>query len=141
MSEKLTDELLKELIFSNQLEDFLDQELKEYESVSDYLNRKLLEKQLRKSEVVRKSGLNHTHAYQVFSGDRKASRNKLLQLAFVMDLNLKETQRLLKNGGMNELYCKVKRDAIIIHCLINKLPVTEADDVLDQLGEPPLSEK
>jgi hypothetical protein len=131
MEEKLTEELLNELLFSDSLETFLVKDLTDArEGLPEHLNYLLLKKNLKKSEVVKRSRLNSTFAYQIFSGDRNASRNKMLQLAFAMGLDLRETQGLLKLSGANELYCKDRRDAIIIYCITKQMTLGDADDTL-----------
>lgn len=47
------------------------------------------------------------------------SRDKLIQLAIGLELDVEDTQTLLKMGGMAPLYAKIKREAAIIFC-INK---------------------
>ena len=136
MSEKLTEELLNELLFTSSLDSFFEKNT-DLSSItlSQYLNFLLENKSFKKSEVIKKSGLNSTHAYEVFSGDKGASRNKVLQLAFAMKLNLRETQRLLKSARTNELYCKNKREAIIIYCINQNMSLESADDTLHRFSE------
>ena len=40
-------------------------------------------------------------------------------LAFGLKCTLRETQRLLRLAGVSELWCKQRRDAIIIWCIRN----------------------
>jgi len=138
--EVLTEELLNELLFSSSAGHYIDTHDLATSSLSGYLTQLLREKDLKKSEVIKKSGLNETFAYQIFSGDRKASRNKVLQLAFAMELSLREAQRLLKQAGVNELYCKNRRDAIIIYCLSRKCPLIKVDAELYKFGEETITE-
>jgi len=141
MKEKLTEELLNELLFSNSLGAFLDKEpVVTHDSLSDRLNFLLQAKGLKKSDVIKKSKLNATFAYQLFSGDRKATRNKILQLAFAMELDLKEAQGLLKIAGANELYCKNRRDAIVIYCISKQKSLADTDDALFDFGEATICE-
>lgn len=68
--------------------------------------------------MVRMADLNETFGYQIFTGARHPSRNKVLQIAFAMALTLKETNRALTAAGANILNCKDRRDAIIIFASI-----------------------
>ena len=136
MSEKLTAELLNELLFTSSLESFLNENDDiEQLTIAQYLNYLISKKKFKKSDIIKKSGLNPTFAYQIFSGDRQASRNKLLQLVFAMRLTLHEAQQLLKSAGINELYCKDRRDAIIIYCILHQMNLESADNTLFQFGE------
>lgn len=103
--------------------------------LAEYLQRLLDEKGLERVDVVRKAGLNSTFGYQIFTGTRHPSRNKLLQIAFAMGLNLKETNRLLQAGDANELYCKNRRDAVIIFCIQHAQTLQQTDEELYRFGE------
>ena len=117
MEEPLTEELLQELLSAPDVKSFCEEHRIQKRSLSDYLQQQLDEKGLERAAVVRAAGINDTFGYQIFMGQRGASRNKVLQLAFAMELTLKEANRLLQAAGTNELYCKNRRDAIIIFCL------------------------
>ena len=136
LTEKLTEELLNELLFTQSITDFLQEELKEeLMTLPEYVNHMLQEKNLKKSVVIKESKMNPTHAYHLFSGKRKAGKDKLLQLAFAMGLTLRESQRLLKIGGGGELYCKSRRDAIMIYALNKEMTLTEVEELLFQWDE------
>ena len=84
---------------------------------------------------MRRAGLNDTFGYQIFMGPRGASRNKVLQLAFALGLTLKEADRLLQAAGASGLYCKDRRDAIIIFCLDHGYSLQKTDEELYRFGE------
>lgn len=142
--EVLTEKLLEELLAAGDLREFVGTGASccpgasigsDGPSLSDYLNRLLEEKGLKRSDVVRRAGLNSTFGYQIFTGARKASRNKLLQLAFAMGLTLREANRLLRYGEAGALYCKNRRDAIIIFALDKGYSLQEVEEALFSLGE------
>ncbi len=135
MEEPLTEELLGELLSSPDPKAFIDRNGVEERSLSEYLQQLLAEKGLQRSKVVHDAGLNETFGYQIFKGTRKASRNKVLQLSFAMKLNLRETDRLLKAAGVNELYCKNRRDAIIIFAVDRGYSLHKTDEELFRFGE------
>ena len=109
-------------------------------SLPDYLQQLLDERGMKRPEVVRQAGINPTFGYQIFVGQRNPSRNKLLQLAFAMKLSLRETNRLLQAGGCNELYCKNRRDAIIIFCITHGETLQTADEQLYAFHEDTITE-
>lgn len=135
MNEPLTEELLEELLSSPDPAKFINNNNISTRSLSEYLQQLLKEKGLERVKVVREAGLNETFGYQIFTGARNASRNKILQIAFAMKLSLKETDRLLQAGGVNELYCKNRRDAIIIFALQEGCSLQKADEELYRFGE------
>ena len=135
MKEPLTEELLDELLSSPSPAAFLSKANSSKRSLAEYLQQLLDEKGLQRSKVVHEAGLNDTFGYQIFKGTRKASRNKVLQLAFAMHLNLRETDRLLQAAGVNELYCKNERDAIIIFAVQKGYSLQKTDEELYRFGE------
>ncbi len=135
MKEPLTEELLNELLGSSSPVAFANKHKIGQVKLPDYLQRLLDEKGLERAAVVREAGINSTFGYQIFTGARNASRNKLLQIAFAMKLNLAETNRLLQAGGVNPLYCKNRRDAIIIFCIDHAQTLQQTDEELYRFGE------
>ncbi len=135
MEEPLTEELLSELLSSPSVGSFVSNAAVGERSLSEYLQQLLNEKGLKQSTVVRDAGLNNTFGYQIFKGTRKASRNKVLQIAFAMGLDLRETDRLLQAAGANELYCKNRRDAIIIFSVKHGYSLQKTEEELYRFGE------
>ena len=90
---------------------------------------------LRRNEVVHASHLNQTFAYQIIAGTRKATRDKLIQLAFGMGLGVFEACELLERGGANALVPRSRRDVVIAFALDRRLSVLECDDLLWEVGE------
>ncbi|MBO5164681.1 MAG: hypothetical protein J6B75_09645 [Ruminococcus sp.] len=130
---KKTDDLLKELSTADNINDFLNGNENNFIdiSISAYLNKLLTEKNLKKSDVIKKSELSEIYAYQVFSGTKiNPNRDKLICLAFGMGLNVAETQQMLKSCGLPFLYAKHKRDSIILFSLGRGLSVVEANELL-----------
>jgi hypothetical protein len=134
---KSTDELLNILDKNKSISAYLSDNKDEFlsEGLADYLNRLLKEKQLKKAEVIKASLINTVYGYQIFSGLKAPSRDRLIQLAIGMHLNLEETQRLLKIGGGSALYPRNKRDSVIIYAINNAYSVLDCDEILYELGE------
>ena len=135
MAERLTEELLDELLSSSSLEGYLEQNKPSSRTLAEYLQQLLYEKGLERSRVVRMANLNDTFGYQIFKGTRHPSRDKVLQIAFAMALTLRETNRALTAAGASELYCKDRRDAIIIFCLDRGCSLQKVNEELYRFGE------
>lgn len=135
MAERLTEELLDELLNSSNIDAYLGDAMTSDESLAEYLQQLLEEKHLERSRVVRMADLNETFGYQIFLGQRNPSRNKVLQIAFAMALTLRETNRALTYAGLSELYCKNRRDAIIIWCIDHGCSLVKVNEELYRLGE------
>lgn len=135
MAERLTEELLNELLDAPSIDGFIAENGLGHRELSDYLNQLLEEKRLKRSQVVRMADLNDTFGYQIFTGARNPSRNKVLQIAFAMALTPRETNRALEAAGVSTLYSKDRRDAIIIFCLDRGCSLQKANEELYRLGE------
>jgi len=133
--EQLTDELLERLLASSSPESYLSTIEPENRTLSEYLFSLLHEKGLGRSAVFEAAGIDRTHGYQVFEGTRKIGRDRAIMLAFGLRCTLQETQRLLRFAGVAELWCKVRRDAVIIYCIKNGLDRVACDDALFRRGE------
>ena len=138
--EPLTEELLAELLAAPDPAVFADAHDLVHRDLATYLNELLLAKGRRRVEVVRAAELNETFGYQIFKGQRGAGRDTVLRLAIALGCNLVETRRLLQAAGVNELYCKDRRDAIIIFCIDRGYSLRRVDDELYRLGERTLGE-
>ena len=102
--------------------------------LSVYLQSLLQQQNLSKAEVIKKSNLDRVYGYQIFNGTRMPTREKLLQVAFGLALDVDATQDLLKISGMAPLYTKKKRDAAILFCLSKRFDFDHAQDFLYQLN-------
>lgn len=142
MKEPLTDELLAELLNAPDPMTFADKNKLEERSLSDYLQQLLAEKGLVQSKVINESGVQYTYGYQLFTGGRKnPDRDKLLQILFALGCTLQEANRALQAAGKNELYCKTRRDAIIIFCLDHGYTLQQTDEELFRFGLDPISKR
>lgn len=135
VKEPLTEELLDELLASPDPVKFAKKHRIGELTLAQHLSGLLDEKGLARIDVIRAAGLNETFGYQIFKGQRNPSRDKVLQLAFAMCLNLRETNRLLRIAGVNDLYCKNRRDAILIFCIDKGYTLRKTDEELYRFGE------
>ena len=134
--EKTTDELLNEIKSSKEIESFLCKNETEFAEaqLSEYIELLISEKGLQKSKVVARSGLNRIYAYQIFSGKRFPSRDKLIAIGFGLQLSLEEMDELLKYAGFSTLYARNKRDSIIIFAMNSKKSIFALNDMLFENG-------
>ena len=108
------------------------------QNLSEHLMMLLDQKGLKRADVVRDSGLEKAYVYQIFSGEKNPSRDKLIAVAFGLHLNEKETQRMLKVGGYSELYPRIARDAAILFSVQHGESIWETDKLLYSTGYPTL---
>lgn len=131
-NDKTTSSLLKMLNNTNDIYSFLENfedELKP-ENFVECLNKLICEKKCSIPDIIKNGDLNESYGYQIFNGTRRPSRDKIIQVGFGMGLDLYETNQLLRAGGKAELYCRDKRDAVIIFGLNNKLSINDVEEIL-----------
>lgn len=139
VAERLTEEVLQELLDAPSLDGFIDAHEFPAVTLPEFLERMLEKKGLKRSRVVRMADLNETFGYQIFTGARNPSRDKVLQIAFAMALSLRETNRALMAAGASSLDPKCRRDAIIIFCIDQGCSLQKVNEELYRLGEDTVS--
>lgn len=139
VAERLTEEVLQELLDAPSLDEFIDAHEFPAVTLPEFLERMLEKKGLKRSRVVRMADLNETFGYQIFTGARNPSRDKVLQIAFAMALSLRETNRALMAAGASSLDPKCRRDAIIIFCIDRGCSLQKVNEELYRLGEDTVS--
>ncbi|MBD5129245.1 MAG: helix-turn-helix transcriptional regulator [Ruminococcaceae bacterium] len=117
--ERSTDELLNEIKQTHEIEKFIKNNSGEFtdKPLHEMLNELIVNRKLKKSEVIKGSGLNRVYAYQILSGKKMPSRDKLIAFCFGLQLDVDETNSLLKSVGLPVLYARNKRDSIIIYAI------------------------
>ncbi|MBU9728393.1 hypothetical protein [Diplocloster modestus] len=136
--EKSTQELLDILKSTENINEYIQVQQQE---LLDLTLPELLEKlmdiqQLSKADVIRASGLDRIYAYQIFSGTKKPSLNKLLALSCGMHLTLDQTQQLLKSAGYPILYARKQWDSVVIFSILKQLTLPQVNDLLYELNLP-----
>lgn len=95
-----------------------------------YLEACLEKRDLKKSEVIEKTNLQKNYAYQICNGTKKGSKEKIIQLALAMHLDLHDTNNLLSLSDNGLLYAKVKKDAILIYALQHHYDLYQTNELL-----------
>ncbi len=134
--ERLTEDLLEHLLEASSPEAYLDAEdVSGNRELTDYLFERLEARGGKRADVVHESGINQTVVYDIFQGKSRPGRDHAIMLAFGLRCDLRQAQRLLRLAGVSELWCKQRRDAILIWCIDRGYTRAEADDELFRLGE------
>lgn len=129
---KTTDELAHEICRSDNILDYFAENRGEMQidSLPEYLERWLKRKDCTKADVVRRSNLNKAYVYQIFLGKKYPSRDKVIALAFGLELDEKEVQVLLKQAGYRELYPRDPRDALLLYAIGHHKGIIDANELL-----------
>lgn len=129
---KDTAELMNEIKSAKNILDYMERNQGEMHlnTLADCLNEWLPKKDCQVADVVKKSNLNKSYVYQIFNRKKFPSRDKVIALAFGLELNADETQKLLKQAGYRELYPRDKRDALLLFAINQKMNILDANEVL-----------
>ncbi len=134
--ESRTSSLLRRLVNTTDLEKFLERNASEmglpefYVYVTDLCRATSQVPE----QVIKRAGIERTYGHQLFNGTRKPSRDKVIQLAFGLNLDVDGAQKLLMIAQKSPLYPKIKRDAAILFCLAHQKGFLETQSVLHFLG-------
>lgn len=133
----LTEQALEEILGSPTIEEAADIGANVHRDLPGYLHKLMQEKEIGQSTLIRNSGLNYNHAYDVINGrnSKGVSRDRALGLCFGARCTVREAQRLLWHAQCSRLYARNRRDAIIIFCLEHGLSLAAADEALYEFGE------
>lgn len=104
-------------------------------SFVDYLEHKVQESGKRKSTIIRCINMSRSYAYEVFSGAKIPSRDKVIMLSFGMEMDFDETQKFLTMAKYNPLHPKDKRDSIIMYAKYNHHTFIETNMLLNEFDE------
>ncbi len=129
---KTTDELMNEIRKATDICDYLADNHTEMQlnSLPEYLDAWLQKKNCSKADVVRRSNLNKAYVYQIFSGRKYPSRDKVIALAFGFGMNSEEIRLLLKQAGYRELYPRDPRDALLLFAIGQGKNLIETNELL-----------
>ena len=129
---KQTSDLLKELNSTANIDSYL-KDNENYiinQTLCSYLSDLIEAKSLSKSDVIHKSDINEIYAYQIFSGKRFPSRNKLIRICIGAEFSLEEINDVMTVGEFSPLYPKIKWDSIIIFGIQNGHSILQINELL-----------
>jgi transcriptional regulator with XRE-family HTH domain len=92
-------------------------------------------KGISKAVLAKQAGMSEVYLHQVFAGRRNPSRSRVLCICFGLNATLDETQELLKQCSLAQLYPREKRDAIVIYGLLHGMSLFEVNDKLFEEDE------
>lgn len=129
---KKTQELLDILKGVAQPEDYIKKEESNLVKMElhEYIQNLLKNKGISSGQLIKNSGLDRTYTYQILSGVKRPSRDKVLAICFTLKLSFEEVQSLLKATGYPILYARINRDSIIIFALQHNKTLTDTNELL-----------
>lgn len=139
--QKDTSEIVKELGLCPDFQTFYreNEDYMIFDDLSSLLGQLLELKGLKKAQVIKNAEIAEIYGYQIFSGVRVPEKKKLLCLAVGMNLNIEETQKLLKCAGYPQLYVKRPFDSVVLYGLCKEMSVVQINELLYTYGLETLS--
>lgn len=135
---KSTQELLETMKNSRDYHTYLNSNRQDISGermkINRALNSLLVNRNAIKSDVIAKSGIEKHYAYQIFSGAKTPTRDKVIMLCFGFGLTVEETQTLLKITGYAQLYGKDERDNALLFGLVKHLSIIDINEILYELN-------
>ena len=134
--ENRTSTLLRRLVDTPDIEQFMECYARDLEipSFHAYISELCTATEKKPEQVIKQAGIERTYGHQLFNGTRRPSRDKVIQLAFGLKLDLDGTQKLLQIAEKSHLYPKIKRDAAVMYCINHQKDFFETQSVLHTLG-------
>lgn len=102
----------------------------------DYLNELIEQKNVSKSQIIQKTNLQKNYAYQMMSGVKIPSKDKVIQLILSLQCTSSQANRLLSLSNNGFLYAKNKRDALILYAIEHHLNVMQCNEKLIKFNLP-----
>lgn len=132
MKRKTTKELNQELTAAPDLKRFLEDNREQFQKTGfqERLQELFHNAEISKATLAKRAQTSEIYLYQIFSGTRIPSRDRMLCLCFGLSATLEQTQELLRIGGMAQLYAKNQRDAVIMYALTHQVELAKANDLL-----------
>ena len=127
-----TNTLMKRLFKAADLDTYFQKNEYQMEAPDFYTLLKSLceQREMLPAHVIEQAQIERTYGHQLFNGTRRPSRDKVLQLAIGLGLDVDETQALLRAAGKSLLYPRLKRDAVILYGLQKGLPILTVQEIL-----------
>lgn len=100
------------------------------ESIREVLEILLRERRMTKAELSKRACVSESYLYEILSGRKRPSRDRMLCLCFGLGLSLEESQEVLRRCGYEKLFPKRKRDALLCRCLENGWDVLRTNEAL-----------
>ncbi len=112
----ITEDLEKKLRESDEFDEktIIDNQA---EAIYTVIDKYMSEKNIQRSELIRRLNLERTYGYQILNGTRIPTRIHIIKIGLVLTLTLDEIQHMLKIGGKEILYARNITDARAIYAI------------------------
>ena len=98
--------------------------------LADILSQYINEKKISKSDVIRTLNVDRNYGYQMLNGTRIPTRNCLIQIALILNLDADRISYLLRLAGKSPLYVRNIVDARVFYAVKHNMDYYEAVDFI-----------
>lgn len=102
---------------------------------TDYMSGLFQQRDLRVKDIIFRCNLERSYGYQIFNGTRRPTRDTLMILALILQLDIEETRRMFELASRAPLYARCRRDAAVLFGLSHEMSETDVHELLLELGE------
>lgn len=117
LEERISNEEIfdEELIRENGCPDF-------YTVIADHMNKKGISR----AELIKRMNIDRNYGYQLLNGTRKPTRNHIIQIGLLLELDIDSFQNLLKSAKKKPLYVRDMFDAKVFYAIKHKMALDKA---------------
>ena len=133
-----TDELLEELKFkSTDIQEYIENNPDSFIEINlkEFWNGIINSSEMTKSDIINKSDFSYVYFYDVISGKKIPTSDKIIRLVLAMHLSLQQCQTALRYCGKSQLYPRIKRDSLLIFAITHGYTVFQTQELLIKSGE------
>ena len=96
----------------------------------ELLNNYIEEKKMTKAEVIRMLNIDRNYGYWILNGSRNPTRNCLIQLSLLLELNVEQINYLMRLAGKSPLYVRNAVDARVFYAIKHHMDYFDAIDFI-----------
>lgn len=83
-------------------------------------------KGLSRSELIKRMDIDRSYGYQLLNGIRRPTRNHVIRMGLLLELDIESFQKLLKTAKKKPLYVRDLFDARVFFAVKHKMSYTKA---------------
>ena len=92
------------------------------ELLNDYIDKK----KMTKADVIRMLNIDRNYGYWILNGSRNPTRNCLIQLSLLLELNVEQINYLMRLAGKSPLYVRNAVDAKVFYAINHHMDYFDA---------------
>lgn len=125
---KLENSTYYEYLYNNK-DCFLDTD------ISQFWKRIIAESNMKKNDIINKADIGYTFFYDILKGKKHPSRDMLIKILLVMNVDIDIFQEALRIYEWAALYPKIKRDSILIYAINHNFSLQKTVELLENNSE------